>query len=94
MPVQFARCGGFPQDDGGSLHDSEGEVDDLLVVHGGQETLQVGQSQWYQPDGGTLHSHLADSNNKDNNRLIISFAEKCSSESKPESPPGKYWVRT
>ena len=32
--------------------------------------------------------------NNINIRLIISFAEKCSSESKPESPPGKYWVRT
>ena len=62
MPVQFAGCGGFPQDDGGGLEDSQGEVDDLLMVHSGQETRQVGQSEWYQPDGGALHGLLTASN--------------------------------
>ena len=54
VSVQFAGCGGFPQDDGGSLQDPQDEVDDLMSVRGCQNALEVSQAQRYQPDGGTL----------------------------------------
>ena len=57
VSVKFAGCGGLPQDDGRGLQDPQDEVDDLLSVHGSQETLEVSQAQGDQPDGGALPGH-------------------------------------